>query len=186
MTMTIKARKQLAKEIIDRNQIGVNFELDDLIEFNAVIKGDFLAIKRMNNPTFPGDKRYIQVFDGSDWYGFSWNKAISPASVDDLGMALREAVRGDTEGFKANAHPQKCNHCGSEVHLATDHVNPPFKKIRELFIEIHGDIELIDGDPGSYKVIKDESVKSAWIEFHRSLAMYQLLCRSCNSKKGAK
>lgn len=184
--MTIKARKELAKAIIDRNQTGVDFELDDLIEFNTVIQGDFLAIRRMDNPTFPGDKRYIQVFDGSDWYGFSWNKAISPASVDDLSMAMRDAIRVDVDQFRINADPQKCNHCGSELNLATDHIHPPFKKIKELFIQINGEVELEDGAPGSSKVIKHQTIKDAWVEFHRSLAIYQLLCRSCNSKKGAK
>lgn len=152
--------------------------------FNMMVGRDFAAVKRVFNPSFPGDKRHLNVFDGERWESFGWNKAIN--GRDELGAAMREAVRDCVEGYRDEIPLKECAACQSTKDLTVDHKDTSFKKIKEAFINQNPLIELADGPAGAPKIFKDIDQEASWIAFHASQANYQLLCRSCNAKKGVK
>lgn len=184
MRVTKKLMTELTQSMIDMHRVGEEFYPEVMEFFNVTVGRDFVSAKRVLNPLYPTDKRHIHVNDGQSWESFSWRKAIN--GKDELGAALRYAIKTDIDDYRSACSPQSCAKCASTQDPTVDHKDIPFKKIREAFLLDHPDIELMDGPDGGPKMIKDMNIEAQWITFHAANATYQILCRSCNSAKGAK
>lgn len=197
--VTLQAKIALARQIIDRYQIGQPFSEPDLQALSELTDTELRYVVRRRNPAYPNDKRHIHIigYDWSEPREWSWNKAITFAHARDPEdaraarehqqrmCALRLAVKPDMDDFRAACEPRECGVCGDIDDLTTDHVKPPFITIARAFLELHPVIEL-RSVPGSGYAIADPDLEAEWIAFHASRAVYQLLCRSCNSSKGAR
>lgn len=187
-----------ARSLIDRNEIDVPFPPEDLAEFSEITGTDLRYAIRKINPLWRKDTRHIHVI-AYDWTSpgeWSWRKAITyrdrdPVEADRARLrfnvlaALRHSIRGDLQDFRDGAEPRHCWSCGQPDDLTADHHIRSFISIAEEFLDLCGTPELRPL-PGSTDVIADIDTEATWIAFHAARASYQLLCRSCNSKKGAR
>lgn len=194
-----KSLIERARSIIDRNEMDVPFSPDDLIDFSEVTGTEVRFAVRRVNPTWPKDPRHVHaiVYDWTEPGEWSWRKAIEidrdrdPAQAAELRRrfneqkALRESIREQLREFRECVDPQQCELCGSGNDLCADHLDPPFIEIANEFLRQYGPLRL-SPFPGCCDHIADPDVEAAWIAFHAQRATYQLLCRSCNSKKGAR
>lgn len=140
------------------------------------------------------------VAESNEYIPISWNKCITPIikSVADknkerLIESMREAISPDTLSFRRNAI-QSCKFCGSTSNLHTDHSDVSFKKISTdfLLVCVSSGVsipQIFECDLGTcmpHFRIEDAEFSRSWYEYHRSIAVYQILCQACNSKKGCK
>lgn len=188
-----------ARAIIDRYRIEQPFSPSDLARLSELSGTELRYVIKRKNPTFPSDNRHLHVlaYDWMELGQWSWNQAIkiafarSPAEAIEsrrrgkLLFALRRSIQADLNDFRCAQADQCCARCGSPDTLTTDHVAPPFIRIALDFIASHPDIPLtkVQGDGDRIAFV---DVEAEWIAFHASRAVYQLLCRSCNSAKGQK
>lgn len=135
--------------------------------------------------------------DGSET-PFSWNKCGTGRKDTKTGMlsaAMREAVAADMMEFK-NATALKdglrCALCQTEdaESYETDHVCPPFCRIRDRFLEesrlptptSFGRSTQFARSGHAFKP-QDAMFHNAWLAFHREHARLQVLCVGCNREK---
>jgi len=196
---TKKALIEQARAIIDRNQIDVPFPPGDVAEFADVTGTNVTFAVRRINPTFPKDPRHVHViaYDWSEPREWSWVKAINISRDRDPEeaarmrrhqheqKALRYAIARDLRDFLDAQDPAECVSCGPADDLTADHAGEPFVKIARAFMDEHGPLELRE-TPGMGATLASLDVEAAWIAFHASRATYEVLCRSCNSRKGAR
>lgn len=140
------------------------------------------------------------VSESGEYVPISWTKCITPIvkSVADrnkerLILAMREAISPDTMAFKRNA-TQSCKFCGSTSKLHTDHSDVSFKKISTDFllscvssaisVPVAFECDLATCMPRF--TAEDSEFSRSWYDYHRSIAVYQILCQTCNCKKGCK
>ena len=78
--------------------------------------------------------------------------------------------------------------CASEDTLSVDHKDKPFITMVRDFLKDHpGMTDAVQNDAsGAGWFIADETIKETWVLYHKVNATYQILCKSCNSKKGAR
>ena len=132
--------------------------------------------------------------DGSE-DAVSW-KDLSNGRVktsrDKLIMAMRDAVKDKSIQFKKDSKIQ-CSLCLVDNlpydKYDVDHKDTPFSKIRDDFLGLttHEIPEDFDKNPTTcVRIFKaeDAGFANAWIEYHDSLCDYQILCKTCNVKKG--
>lgn len=189
-----------ARALIDKYAPNVPFNKKDLARLSELTQTPLRkAILRLN-PLYPAASRYVRaVFDETgveqDW---SWPKAIKRTySRDPLAArekqirkkvlsALREAIENDLRCF---LHSQKkvCAHCESVENLTVDHQNPTFETIVNTFLKSHPieSIVLLE-TRGHSGLLADADLIAEWLAYHRALATLQILCRRCNSAKGAR
>lgn len=149
---------------------------------------EYRYFRHVENPSFPNDPRYLEVSqNGVAWMPFSWNKAIDrPDAKQQALSAMRRAVwNGSRLAYKDSAE-MSCAICEATDDLCVDHKDEPFIEIASLYIAQFGLPELADGLPGEGNIIASKETRNHWIEFHDNRANFQMLCRSCNSSKGAK
>lgn len=188
--VTKKWRKEQAQKIIDRNVIGVPFNDFDLHEFSEVLEQDIDGAVRKVNPEFPGDPRHVLTLIDGVWEARSWNKMISQNHTpeSEAKRVMRRLIKDDLQEFKDSFDFQECQSCGANDDITVDHVYPPFSKIADDFISEYGLPVVIDNpDPNKVcKMFDSFEMEANWVHFHCSHAVYQLLCRSCNARKGNK
>lgn len=106
--------------------------------------------------------------------------------------ALRLEIREQLLSYRWEAHDENlhCPGCDCLLHalnISVDH-KYPFSAILRDWLEETGltlkKIKLVGR--GNTKKIKDPAIAESWKHFHKQKATYSLLCRSCNSSKGAK
>ena len=104
-----------------------------------------------------------------------------------LGCAMRKAIYPHTYEYKMNCKNDVCCFCGSSNNLAVDHIYP-FSKLQKEFIKTMPAPTTFDNDSIGTIIFSDADklFESEWIKYHNSKATYQILCTTCNSKKGAK
>ena len=140
----------------------------------------------------------LLVLEDGFKHPISWNKCITSITHTPeerakvrLISAMRDAISPDTMEFKRNAI-LKCMFCDSVKNLHTDHSSISFKTISTEFllesIASGGTIPTkFDSDPitciNRFKTEDIEFAKS-WVAYHKSKAVYQILCATCNIKKG--
>jgi 5-methylcytosine-specific restriction endonuclease McrA len=196
---TLLSKLERARVIIDCYAIDQPFASSHLEEM-AELSGTLLrALVRKRNPLYPNDPRHLHAL-AYDWLApeqWSWRTAIQIAHARNpdearaarerqkVLLALRYAVKPDMEDFRDSQQPYECAGCGCDEALTTDHKKPPFSLIAGEFLNEHPVIELRDV-PGHSGVIADVDLEAEWIAYHAARAVYQLLCRSCNSSKGAR
>lgn len=196
---TLAAKIALARQIIDRYPVGQPFSDTDMQQLADLTDTELRYVVRQKNPMFPNDHRHIHII-GYDWLTsqqWSWRQAIQIAHSRDpdearanrdrqrVMFALRFAVKADMDDFRAACDPSECGVCGSLDDITTDHVKPPFIAIAKEFMQLHPVIDLRPV-PGCGPLIACVDLEAEWIAFHAAHAVYQLLCRNCNSSKGAR
>ena len=185
--LTKKASMDMLRCRIDANVIGTPWVADDVDFFNLICGSSFHGVKRMHNPSYPSDPRHIHTCEfGGEWREFSWNKAINGEGKRPLHKVLRDAVADDLRTYRSDNAAAGCQQCAGADDLTTDHVDPPFFDIAEEFIASERDLPLSRGASGRGAILADLDQEARWIAFHASRAIYQVLCRSCNSAKGRK
>lgn len=173
-----------ARAIIDRNVIGVEFDMLDVAEMNDVLETSCAGFMRKRNPRYP-DPRHLHALNGGVWDSLSWNKAISPIDQKQLATkVMRASIAQDMADFIDSQDDQSCRACGVPYDLTCDHT-PNFDDIVKAFVDAHGWPELDDAPDGVGQMFKDIDVEAAWVCFHQSRVEYlQILCRPCNASKG--
>ncbi len=185
--ITKKWRIEKAREIIDRNRIDVPFCESDTAEFAGVCEQPITGAVRKINPQYPKDPRHLHTEIGGVWDARSWKQFINPISMlQKTKLVMRHVIWEDLRDFASCAEPKECAICGSTEDITVDHVSPPFDHIATEFILANGLPEIKDPDSPLEVVnqFTDINLEAKWIAFHASMACYQLLCRSCNARKG--
>lgn len=128
---------------------------------------------------------------------FSWRKCCTqttPSTKAMLNKAMRSTVMDHTETFKSQFERRfECTLCqarGSNPFLFhADHATMPFCKIRDTFLsEIGSYPKRFCKHPTKYCPVfrkQDEKFEKLWTDYHNKHAEYQILCASCNLKKGS-
>lgn len=197
--VTLLSKLERVRRIIDRYPLGEKFSESDMSDLADLSDTELRSVVRVENPTFPNDQRHLHVI-AYDWLvaqQWSWRTAVQIAHSRDpeearanrarqkLMFALRFAAKPDMDDFRDAQFPSECAGCGSQRDLTTDHVKPPFIAIATEFLNLCPSFELRTVQ-GCGDLIASKSIEADWIAFHASRAIYQLLCRSCNSSKGAR
>jgi hypothetical protein len=187
------------RELIDRFSTGEPWPDEARERLSAITNLDLKYVVKKENPEFPSDNRHIHVL-AYDWTSpaqWSWRKAIDAAYAKDLQKyhlekqfqkniaALRVAIREQMRAFRDQCAEQICanENCGTIYDITVDHLGEPFISIASDFLKARS-IRLVQMD-GIGDVMADADVEAEWVEFHGKRAAYQLLCRQCNSSKGA-
>lgn len=182
-------RKAAVRELIDQHQHNTLFSAEDAALVNELTGWNFLQYKRIHNPAWPNDPRCLaHSDDGDQWEVWSWNRAITGIALQQYVVeAFRAEVANQLREYGRIA-PNTCAECGSTEHLSVDHKDTPFSKILEAFTKYCPNLSkaLNNKADGSGWFIEDEELACSWLDFHKAQATYQILCRSCNSKKGNK
>lgn len=175
--------------MIDKYGLGQVFKEKDTTVINNMTGWNFRAYKRIKNPTWPTDTRCLaHTEDGNTWEVWSWNKAIDNyGSFPNMLEAMRLSIQPQMREFAQTA-PNKCMLCASEDTLSVDHKDKPFITMVRDFLKDHpGMTDAVQNDAsGAGWFIADETIKETWVLYHKVNATYQILCKSCNSKKGAR
>jgi 5-methylcytosine-specific restriction endonuclease McrA len=184
MQLSKKLRKAFVRTLIDMQPMGKPFSRMDAVAFSWLTGLDATHFVREQNPEFPDDKRHIKV----NGCARSWNRSIDGYDeTQAIKRAMRSAISSDLRDFLSAIEPAECTHCGSTEQLTVDHVAPPFNIIASEFVSEYGDkITLAHNENGVGNRFADADLEAAWIAFHASRAVYQVLCRSCNARKGAR
>lgn len=191
---TKSGRLQAARALIDSHGFDQVWSSAAVRELAALTGTPLRAVIKKRNAKFPNDLRHLHVlaYDWTTPQQWSWNKAIEFEGRDEARIrrkqldALRDAVRADLADFLAAA-VQACagEGCRAMHDLTVDHVAPPFIEIAEAFLAERGPLALVATD-GGCDVIAEDAVLAEWVAFHAARSTYQVLCRSCNARKGAR
>jgi 5-methylcytosine-specific restriction endonuclease McrA len=107
-----------------------------------------------------------------------------------LNTALRNAIRDQILAYKNIINDLKCVYCGSVENCEIDHIIPFSVLCNEFFdtidktqipTEFYKDIQR---SCSLYFLEKDADFKEKWKTHHQNMATFQVLCKSCNRKKG--
>ncbi len=191
MKVTKKSRLDAARQIIDRNMIGVPFDAADTAAMNKATGCDWSGYRRQHNPEFPGDLRHVYAQDAAGgWRMFSWVKAINqPSWEQQAKRAMRDTGRELLREFK-EAQDLICAECqiecdyGSGPDGATVDETPPLDALIAEYVAAHGWPEMDNPPDVQGWVFKNIDDEARWIAFHQSRVSLRILCRSCNSSKG--
>jgi len=118
----------------------------------------------------------------------------SNSRKQDIRNVLRATIIPQTIAYR-NEHfvsGMLCLLCGEPIthpkDAHVDHTDTPFKSIMDSFLSANPDfpLELAEESEKHHYVFKDEDIdyKTKWIDHHRSLAMYRILCYKCNVRGG--
>jgi hypothetical protein len=182
-----KERKAAMRRIIDSYMPYQLFSEHHVSKINDITGWTFTGYKKVTNREFPTDDRCIaHTNDGTTWTIWSWNKAIvGESSLKNLTQAMRNSVIHQVGIYRATSR-QVCSACGSHKNLNVDHKTKPFSLIKNEFIEKNPNIiHSIESRGNGWNIFWPE-LKTAWQKFHEAHADYQVLCSSCNSRKGTK
>jgi hypothetical protein len=191
MKVTKKARIEEARKLIDSVAMWEEWTPLQLAELSELTGTKITYAMRKPNPSYPSDKRMLEVITG-DWIkpaAWSWRRAIE-SSGDIVAYtkgkqiaALRQGILEQIAAARAGLG-DACEKCGAAHDLTVDHAATAFSDIAKDFLAIFPVLQLKDTD-GSGGIIADEVILHAWQDYHHKRAAYALLCRSCNSTKGA-
>ena len=191
MKATKKARLEAVRKLIDSTKMWKEWTPEQLVALSELTGVEVRYAMRKPNPSFPSDKRMIEVITG-EWTKpapWSWRRAIETAGDVDAYVrgkkvaALRQAIL-DQIAAARDGLGTTCARCGTEDDLTVDHANPAFSVIASEFLANFPNVLLKD-TAGGGGIIADELLLQAWQDHHQKRATYALLCRSCNSTKGA-
>lgn len=128
---------------------------------------------------------WVRRVDGSV-VDFSWNECLKPASkVQQIRDAARRVVQHQIDAHRATARPM-CQACGALDRLQVDHVHP-LSALVDAWIAGHGEPEIMHDDSvtmGNRFAL--QTAADDWAQYHSAHATLQILCVSCNARKGAR
>lgn len=105
-----------------------------------------------------------------------------------LNEAMRCAITEHMHDYKKKSPTLKCAFCKSTSNPQVDHIIP-FFKIKTDFLMGFKDVpDSFDKNEFAARIFKvdDLEFELEWVKYHNSKATYQILCRTCNIKKGKK
>lgn len=175
-------------------------------KFNSEIIKFGIQINNSNN--LPCEMYIIDCNENKDT--FSWidcckninmnnknkNKIIKDENKINLIKAMRYTIYPETNSFKISKKIYRtnnlmcniCNKIDDFKKFDVDHLSPSFKNISDNFLKTRNDIPVIFNKCSVNKTMifteNDEIFKNDWLNYHNNNATYQILCKSCNSKKG--
>lgn len=152
-------------------------KLDNIIAFRVVRRKRYKSLLLQ-----------IKVIRCAKWLTVSWKKGVHTKrkAPDPLKQAMRNAVSRQSRSWgRDHWDGKKCVECESTELLQVDHMDPQFHEIRDNFLVDFTNLpkDFKQGPKGSYFLPTDSSFSTKWKKYHKSLAEYQWLCRSCNCKK---
>jgi hypothetical protein len=132
------------------------------------------------------------------WYAVSWRDGVErqrrnlPTQQTRQEHLLFAAMRGSVSRQMStwrHRQSQICAHCHArdrEMHV--DHVDPPFVQLRDAFLQQWSAPlpEVFAGkrSSGRARLQPHMPFTVAWQQYHRQRARYQMLCKTCNLRKG--
>lgn len=190
--MLQKSKMAALRGLIDSVPLGSAFDLAQLARLNALTGWGALAAVHARNPTHPRDPRHVRVrlVEGGPLVARSWRKAVAP--VDDSGRLLaacRFAVSDQMHDWLRGRH-KACAECESERDPTVDHVGDPFVDLVREWTAGRDPSELMrqrtdaEANSGAGALLLPAHWRD-WRRYHAERARYQVLCRSCNARKGA-
>ena len=183
--LTKKDREVLAQQLIDANAVDVEFTPAHTQKMNLLLGTHFDGFVRRVNPSFLNDLRHLHRKTEGGWVAFSWKKAIYPVSLEQrLKKVMRDTVWPEMEAFLSSQDDPACAHCGALEDLTVDHT-PAFDAVAKAFMEQHGMPPVVKTACGVGRMFENPDDEAAWIAFHAARVVYSVLCRQCNSSKGA-
>jgi len=186
--VTKKSRIEMAQAAIDATPIGAHFDPVALSKLNEACGTQWPDAMHMTNQDHPKATRHVHVLDIGGWRSWSWVKAITPPTREQLlKKTLREEVKQHMDDYAAANSDKPCAWAykgGCNGHMTTDHATMSFDAIALEFLAIWPDFELEEIGAGATKRIKDQDIAAHWVAFHAQRAVYQRMCRSHNSSKG--
>lgn len=152
----------------------------ELLKRHPEDKGTAISFHIIPNPLNPKAKHmYITRTDGTE--SFSWKKCCGHKSKDAVTEAMRHAISDQIIYFRETTEP-RCIQCGKTKDLHVDHIYP-FSKIKAAFLQDHIPSEI--DYSGFLRDFFPSEFKTKWQEYHKNNATLQILCSTCNCKKGA-
>lgn len=135
----------------------------------------------------------LQVCPKIRWVTVSWHacatghEKLQPPCA--LSGAMRQAVYRQIAEWKRLQKTKACVVCQATRQLQVDHDPQPFVTLKEIFLR-----ECKLAPPTQFRydrrthgpALHNGLFMKEWQQFHASHASYQILCRSCNAKKGCK
>jgi hypothetical protein len=188
-----KHRLAQLRALIDSVPIGEAFNYAQLARLNALTGWGVVAAVHAENPTHPRDPRHVRVQQdpGGPFVARSWIKAVSPVSdTGKLLSACRFAVSDQMHAWLTR-QPKACAHCGSDRDPTADHTGVPFIDMVSRWAgdrepgELLRNRSAVEVNTGVGALLLPAPWKE-WRKFHEENASYQVLCRSCNARKGAR
>jgi hypothetical protein len=175
------------RNLIKIYDFDVPFQKNHVEQANILTGWNFTGYKRIKNFEYLNNSLRIAITDdGEKWECWSWMKAIDGISdAKNLAQAMRNAVRDQINQFKETCR-QKCEICGSVENLSVDHKSRSFDSIKKQFVLENTNISSEIRSDGCGWYISDPCLLEKWRLFHLEKSDLQILCVSCNSKKGAK
>ena len=127
---------------------------------------------------------WVRRLDGTV-IDFSWNECIKGTSADGkMFKAARHAVQAQCDAFRASV-TQACVTCGCTSRLHVDHVYPLSEMVK-AWRQGRPTIVMCTEDVARCGDRFLDADASSWSDYHREHARFQMLCISCNARKGAK
>jgi hypothetical protein len=167
---TKTARMQHCRDLIDRNRMGVPFNVVDLSEFMELTGEVLLAAKRMKNPRFPNDPRHVRVrWPDGEWSEMSWTKRIEkPNESTQLKKVLRNEIQADLADFRSAVAELFCFciRCNGVDDLTADHETVPFDTIAVDWIKLNSPVAVAKCSDGIGYRIADRDKAANWITYH--------------------
>ena len=150
----------------------------------------------IHNPLSPKSyQTMIKRIDGSET-DFSWVyccKFKERTIADYLKMALRTAIKDEVMAFRKKQSKIICNYCKTETAETyhVDHETPTFQMLADNFLKLTTTplpTDFEDCKIYNFTLFKyeDEHFKNEWIRYHNENSKLQILCQTCNLRKGSK
>ena len=141
------------------------------------------------------DQLRIRRTDGTDVQCSCMYSKIIPSSNHHLhsaklNTALRNAIRNQILAYKNSVNELKCLYCGKSEYCHIDHI----KRFSIICNEFFDAVDKKEKPTEFYKDIlrscslylleKDFEFENRWKDYHQTKATFQVLCRTCNLKRG--
>lgn len=190
--VTIKAKIERAREIIDSYDLLERFSQEHVYEISCLTGTELEDICRVRNPKTGKEDRYLVVKfkgEGENHFGFSWSKRIKGKHGDKeyrLREVLRNTIWHHLYQFK-NEADQECFLCGTEKDdMHVDHIWPPFSMIMNEWIEKREAPQLVKSKSMCGHVFNSQEDERSWQLHHYNSSAFLMLCSKCNIRKSNK
>ena len=187
--------------VINRDNPNFNFIMDILNNHPSKIQKIGVGINNFLLTINPTTKKGIAIFikrideteEDFSWLICTGHKKVSIHSIQL--EVMRDAIKTLTIDFKMKQYELICALCGvnnlnyHQYHV--DHKTKPFVIIANQFINENNEImptwfehNITQGGHVFHK--KDKAIEQKWYDYHLHHSDFQILCHSCNSKKGCR
>jgi hypothetical protein len=188
LKMTKKQRKDRVRELLNEVPYLTPFNEIQVKRLNLLTGWTYSGYKKVMNP----NKEFkmepcIYVVDRKEIQ--SWLKAIDGYYKENrellrIKQALRMEIADTMKRLKQ--HATHCDICNGTKNLSVDHKSISFDHIAMTYINNTPDIKIgcKPNNVGNY--LLNDQQRQEWLLFHDTMIEndHQILCRSCNSKKG--